>query len=62
MATKVTITIIAETKVELRKALEELERLLVDGFNSASGISENCEFSFVADHNFNMGSASAKAQ
>lgn len=54
MATKATITILAETKVDLRKALEELERLLGDGFTTGSGISEKCEFSFVADHNFDM--------
>lgn len=60
MATKATITIIAETKVELRKALEEVERMVGDGFTSAQGMSEKCEFSFVADHNFVMGSGPAK--
>ncbi len=60
MATKATISIICETKVELRKALEEVERLVGDGFVNGQGVSEKCEFSFVADHNVTMGSGSAE--
>lgn len=56
MATKVTISVMAQTSINLANALEEIERMVREKFTSGSAVSEDCEFSFVADLNFTMGS------